>query len=50
LGLLPENLGDGVPSVVIAIAAGKHDDAKLHRDTLIISGLAIISGAWAARL
>jgi len=30
---------------VIAIAARKHDDAKLHRDDSIISGLGVISGA-----
>ncbi len=37
-GVLPENVRDGIPSVVIAIAAGKHDDAKLHRDVFIITG------------
>ncbi len=35
---LPQILRDRVPSIVVAIAAGKHDDAKFHRDDFIISG------------
>ena len=38
-GFLPENLRDGVPSVVITIAARKHDEAKLHRDNSLYQAI-----------
>ena len=42
-GLLAEIVRDGVPSIVIAIAAGKDDDAEFHE---FCGGLSSILAGW----
>ena len=46
LRLLPEVVGDGVEGVVIAIAAGKDDDAKFHDECFGEARFYFIRGEW----